>query len=817
KVTSWSLMSRTVRKIRLKGMELNADESTIVVNYIQDVCVMDARGKVISTESTPGQKSVRVREVGADLELKADQVMQAASKYIMPKQRDELIRLLGALRAYQGSQGRPGSSRKQGSLRQQQVPPVEEAPVNHYETIFRLLPDASPSSIEMYKDKLYEDTVEEKLMGARYFLRLCVDPRTFEYISRQAMSTEGDQGGFNCTWLTVLARVLREESMGLFDLPTTISACFLCLSTYASLHPLLSASQCGGITLKLVDHEVQERARALRQGVDQCRISQDPGGLAREERKVMKQNKLLRICLLTLLHLAEDVKVERKMVNGKLPTLIARLLDRTWEPLLRVCLVFLKKLSVFGEAKDQMVEAGVLRPLVANCVLRHKSGLVGVLALQVLYNLSFDPEVRNSLSESGVMTALVTILREQPSCRQLVLRLLYHFSFDDRCKSELCFCEDFIPMLLQLVVQFPDPRVGADLMAVMVNMSTHQRSAQLMLQSGLWPDLVHRGIKYRDCLVLKVMRNVSGHGRDLQELFCQVMSNSALSHWTVELVRMARHCSEGMSGGDEKADAAAGIVVEVLGLLANFTTPGTVDWGELCSIDDNGFLLDLVTEQLMPGFTGDDVLLESVMVVGVIAASRDPEVGARLCENPLLLRRLIDLLTAKQEDDEIVLQLLWTFRMLLSNPETSDVVLEDQDAQVVHYMLELIRDSNPMITGQASAALGLVAELEMVRASKVSTEAGRSTSILFDKVRQARFEAYNQAWMAEVERAGESVYYGTEHTGEEASSGSGDREMSLMHHNLAFADMLDDRLWGEEGDEIYSLGSSSSEEHVTYL
>lgn len=48
------------------------------------------------------------------------------------------------------------------------------------------------------------------------------------------------------------------------------------------------------------------------------------------------------------------------MVNGKLPSLIAGLLDRTWEPLLKVCLVFLKKLSVFQEAKDQMVEAGVV-------------------------------------------------------------------------------------------------------------------------------------------------------------------------------------------------------------------------------------------------------------------------------------------------------------------------------------------------------------------------------------------------------------------------------------------------------------------------
>ncbi|KAF4732062.1 Kinesin-associated protein 3, partial [Perkinsus olseni] len=256
------------------------------------------------------------------------------------------------------------------------VPPVEEAPVNHYETIFRLLPDASPSSIEMYKDKLYEDTVEEKLMGARYFLRLPIFIRVLSLAAFHAV----DQLTVECDKRRAAERGLE---FGLLCVSLKeFGACFLCLSTYASLHPLLSASQCGGITLKLVDHEVQERARALRQGVDQCRISQDPGGLAREERKVMKQNKLLRICLLTLLHLAEDVKVERKMVNGKLPTLIARLLDRTWEPLLRVCLVFLKKLSVFGEAKDQMVEAGVLRPLVANCVLRHKSGLVGVLALQ---------------------------------------------------------------------------------------------------------------------------------------------------------------------------------------------------------------------------------------------------------------------------------------------------------------------------------------------------------------------------------------------------------------------------------------------------
>ncbi|KAF4672506.1 Kinesin-associated protein 3 [Perkinsus chesapeaki] len=821
-------MSRTVRKIRPNGLEANLEEGTIIINYTQEVSTMDDQDRVTSVESQPGKKTVRLREVGTNVEGKADQVMQAANKYILPKQRDELIRLLTALKAHQSALDRPRSTtRRPSSVRRQDRSLAEESPKSYYEAIFSLLPaDVSPNATEKYKDMLYEDAPEEKLIGARCFLRLCVDPRTFDYVCKEAMATGGEQGGFNCTWLSVLARVLREESMGLFDLPTAISSCFLCMSTCTSLHPLMSASQCGGVTLKLVDHEVQERARVLRQGVEECRAAQDQAGLAREERKVMKQNKLLRIALLTLLHLAEDATVERKMVNGKLPSLIVRLLDRTWEPLLKVCLVFMKKLSVFREAKDQMVEAGVLRPLVANCVLQYKSSPVGVLALHVLYNLSFDPGVRDALSESGVITTLVTVLREQPNCRQLVLRLLYQFSFDDRCKSQLCFCQDFIPMLIQLVVGFPEPRVGLDLMAVMVNLSVHQRSSRLMLDSGLWPDLVHRAIKFRDPLVLKVMRNVSSHGQELQERFCDVMNSTALSHWAAELVRMARRC--GKAGGkEEKADGAAEIVVEnpkILGMLANFTCPGTVDWGELCSMDDNGFLLDLLTQQLIPGFTGDDVLLQSIMVAGVVAASSDTEVGTRLCESPLLLRRLVDLLTAKQEDDEIVLQLLWTFTVLLSNSETAEVVLEDQDGQVVHYILDLVRDDNPMIARQAMEALGVVGHLERERSKTLADkEASTRSYSMFEKVRRARFEAYNNDWIGGSDRggAGESIYYGTEGSGEEGSTVSDYGEaMPLFHHNVAFvgADMLHDRLWQDyvEGDDSESLGSSSEGEHVTY-
>jgi len=91
----------------------------------------------------------------------------------------------------------------------------------------------------------------------------------------------------------------------------------------------------------------------------------------------------------------------------------------------------------------------------------------------------------------------VDLLRNPPF-RQIVLRLLYQFTLEDRCKSILTYSQDCMVMLLQLVVHFPEAHVGKDLVALVVNLATHARAAELMVQSPLFPQVMLRLIKTRD-------------------------------------------------------------------------------------------------------------------------------------------------------------------------------------------------------------------------------------------------------------------------------------------------------------------------------
>jgi len=54
--------------------------------------------------------------------------------------------------------------------------------------------------------------------------------------------------------------------------------------------------------------------------------------------------------------LAEDIKVEMKMVNKKMVSLLIQALSRDNPELLILVVSFLKKLSIFMENKNQMVK-----------------------------------------------------------------------------------------------------------------------------------------------------------------------------------------------------------------------------------------------------------------------------------------------------------------------------------------------------------------------------------------------------------------------------------------------------------------------------
>lgn len=70
---------------------------------------------------------------------------------------------------------------------------------------------------------------------------------------------------------------------------------------------------------------------------------------------IFKQDKMFYISFSILLNLAEEPKIERKMVRKNMVGILMKMLDRNDFQLLIIVLLFLKKLSIISENKNQMV------------------------------------------------------------------------------------------------------------------------------------------------------------------------------------------------------------------------------------------------------------------------------------------------------------------------------------------------------------------------------------------------------------------------------------------------------------------------------
>ena len=90
-------------------------------------------------------------------------------------------------------------------------------------------------------------------------------------------------------------------------------------------------------------------------------------------------------------------------------------------------------------------------------------------------------------------------------------------------------------------------------------------------------------------------------------------------------------------------------VLECVGILGNLTLPD-LDFTRLLKEFE---MVNWMRSRLMPNSWEDDLILEIVVFIGTCAS--DESAAIYLCKSDML-PSLIDLLKAKQEDDEIVLQ-----------------------------------------------------------------------------------------------------------------------------------------------------------------
>jgi hypothetical protein len=92
-------------------------------------------------------------------------------------------------------------------------------------------------------------------------------------------------------------------------------------------------------------------------------------------------------------------------------------------------------------------------------------------------------------------------------------------------------------------------------------------------------------------------------------------------------------------------------------------------------------LVEFCLKHLMPGFAEDDLVLEIIIMLGTLAA--DPQ-AAPMLANHRLIHCLHDVLLEKSDDDEVVLQIVFTLFKFLLHRETREVIMQNEDTYLVH-------------------------------------------------------------------------------------------------------------------------------------
>jgi len=547
-------------------------------------------------------------------------------------------------------------------------------------------------------EELYEDSIDTKVRACRKILQLCRDVDNLEFLAQHEQL------------IGLMSRLLRDDGRRSMELAQCVVQIFYIFSTFSQFHPVILNNQVGDMMMKLILLEI----RRHNQRKDDIAKTSDPTKASEMTQKLTKQmlrqERLLAVSFNVLLNVAEDVSIEKKMKKRGVTSYLCQMLDRTNLELLLVSVAFLKKLSIFQENIVQMKENNIVAKL--NKFIPNNNEVLLMLVLRLMFNLSFDSELRDGMADHSMIPKLVELLKVA-NFRPVVLKLLYHFSTDERCKS-IFVCTDCIPLVLEMLVgNTTTDSNSKELLGLAVNLATNSRNAEMMCGGDGVHMLFKRLFKTMDPVLMKVIRNSAQHDGSFKASF---------KEYVQDLVILA------------KQTANPDLLVEVLGTLGNLSANET-DFASL--ITEYG-LINFFEQHLRSGVVEDDILLEVIIFIGTVCY--DPQV-APLVANSSLIVALFNLLGEKQEDDEIVLQVVYVFYRLVVHTETRMVLLQQTDA--IHHIIELLADSNTEIRKMADQALALIMELD---------------DDLGKQIRHRKFAVHNEKWLALVDSASQDQF-----------------------------------------------------------
>ena len=697
------------RKVKAGRLDVHPTEKALVVNYELEATILGELGDPMLGDRKECQKIIRLKSLNSqtDITALAKEIINKC-KLIHPSKVPEVEQLLYYLKNRKEkaepssdplSDDQATSNSSDSQLR------IQSASLHRYSPVEDLRKDddeiANINYLEDYIELLYEE-VSSKVRGSGLILQLARNPDNLEELAQ------------NETLLGALSRVLREEWRISIDLSTNIIYVFFCFSTFSQFHPIIARYKVGSLVMDIVEYEIHR----YKQFLEEAKKKNESEEAAKSERRfnvfVSKQDQALRVSIYLLLNLAEKIDVEEKMKRKGIVKMLVGLLDRRNVELSILVVSFLKKLSCYSTNKDEMKVSNIITHLVPILTHYNNDSSTGAADLtnatvRLLLNLSFDSELRNQMVKVGMLPKLVQLMADARH-QNPVCCVLYHLSIDDKVKSMFTYT-DCIPIIMRMILESKEEQVDLEVMSLGINLAANKRNAQLICEGHGLRMLMQRAFHYQDALVMKMIRNISQHDGITKNLFIEFIGDIA--------------------DAVQRADSEE-FIVECVGILGNLTITD-LDFERLLKEYD---LLPWMKQKLVPGnhkHGEDDLVLEVVVFIGTCAT--DSYAAQYMCKSNTL-ECLIDLLKAKQEDDEIVLQVVYVFHQLCVHEETRKFIIQDTDA--VAYIIDLMHDKNPEVQRVCDRTLDIISQYDDSWSERVQRE---------------KFKFHNAQWLEIVQKS----------------------------------------------------------------
>ena len=360
--------------------------------------------------------------------------------------------------------------------------------------------------IEKYADLLYEEKYEDKVKGARNILFMISKPDLLEQIAEEKQNI-----------FDIFSRTLREEHKKTMELTIVLLAFFRSYSFYKTFHPLLLSQSIGEICMSVIDFQFMKyeirRDEIVRfcSSPDVSKVEYQ-NALQRFLFLVLKQDRILNFAFGILLYLAEEIRIEYKMVKKDIVALLMKNMDRREINLLLTVLLFLKKLSIFQVNKDVMVKSGILDKLFHVFEINNNE-VIWEKTFQIIFNLSFDHKFRMRLIAKPEYFNLITKIFIGKKCRTIILRILYNLSLEEK-SMPLFYNSDCLLLVNELLIKFPEKIIGAEIAALALNLIVNKENANKLGADGRAKKLIERALKNSDFELIKIVKNIIKYADD---------------------------------------------------------------------------------------------------------------------------------------------------------------------------------------------------------------------------------------------------------------------------------------------------------------